>query len=128
MSQAELNQLLSGVAQLETSDLEQFAQQVSLILAQRRISSLPQPEAELLQQISQGLPEGTQHRYDGLRTKLYSETLTPEEHQELLALVDIIEQADANRLQHLMALSQIRQVPLPALMEQLGICAPTVHA
>ena len=101
MSQIELDQLLNGVAQLETTDLERFAEQVNLILAQRKVPSLPQPEAELLQQINRGLPETTQHRYNELRAKLYTETITPEEHQELLALVDIAEHADADRLQHL---------------------------
>ncbi|WP_416666121.1 hypothetical protein [Egbenema bharatensis] len=92
------------------------------------MSSLPQPEAELLQQINQGLPADSQHRYDQLRTKLNAKTITPEEHQELLALVDIFEQADAERLQHLIELSQLRQVPLPDLMHQLGIHPPAVHA
>ncbi len=127
MSNAELDQLLSGVAQLETADLERFAEQVYLLLAQRKVPSLPQTEAELLQQINQGLTEDTQHRYDELRAKLRDETLTPEEHQELLALVDTVEQADADRLRHLIALSQLRQVPLPNLMHQLGIHPPAVH-
>ncbi|MCY7391467.1 MAG: hypothetical protein LH647_08215 [Leptolyngbyaceae cyanobacterium CAN_BIN12] len=52
----ELDQLLNGVAQLETDELEKFAEQVSLLLARRKVANLPQPEAELLQQINQGLP------------------------------------------------------------------------
>lgn len=128
MSKSELDQLLSGVAQLETADLERFAQQVNLLLAQRKVPSLPQSEAELLQQINQGLPKDTQHRYEELRAKLRAETITPAEHQELLTLVDIVEQADADRLQHLIKLSQLRQVPLPDLMHQLGIHPPAVHA
>ncbi len=128
MSKAELDQLLNGVTRLETADLERFAEQVNLILAQRKVPSLPQPEAELLQQINHGLPEATQHRYNELRAKLNAATITPEEHQELLALVDTIEQADADRLQHLIELSQLRQVSLPNLMHQLGIHPPAVHA
>jgi hypothetical protein len=128
MSKGELDRLLSGVAQLETADLEQFAEQVTLLLARRKVPSLPQPEAELLHQINRGLPEATQHRYDELRAKRHAETLTPEEHQELLSLVDSVEQADADRLQHLIELSQLRQVPLPNLMHQLGIHPLAVHA
>jgi hypothetical protein len=128
MSQIELDRLLNGVAQLETAELERFAEQVNLLLAQRKVPSLPQPEAELLQQINRGLPENIQHRYDQLRAKLNAETITPQEHQELLALVDLVEQADAQRLQHLIKLSQLRQVPLPDLMHQLGIHPPAVYA
>ncbi len=91
------------------------------------MADLPQPEAELLQQINRGLPEATQHRYDNLRAKLHAETITPAEHQELLKLVDIVEQADTERLQHLIELSQLRQMPLPNLMHQLGIHPPAVH-
>lgn len=128
MSNVEIDQLLNGVVQLETPDLEQFAEQVCLILAQRKVPSLPPLEAELLQQINRGLPEETQHRYNELRAKVQAETLTPEEHQELLALVDVVEQGDVDRLHHLIELSQLRQVPLPVLMEQLGIQTPAVHA
>lgn len=128
MSKAELDQLLSGVAQLETTDLERFAEQVYLLLAQRKVPSLSQLEADLLQQINQGLPKATQHRYNDLRAKQYAKSITPQEHQELLTLVDIVEQADAERLQHLIELSQLRQVPLPNLMHQLGIHPPAVHA
>jgi preprotein translocase subunit SecA len=124
----ELDQLLGGVAQLETTDLERFVEQVNILLAQRKVAKLSQPEAELLQQINQGLAEDTQHRYDNLRAKLQAETITPHEHQELLALIDTVEQADADRLQHLIQLSQLRQVPLNDLMSQLGIYPPTVHA
>lgn len=127
MSQVQLNQLLSGVAQLETADLERFAEQVNFLLARRKTPSLPQSEAELLQQINRGLPEATQCRYDELRAKIRAESITPEEHQEFLFLVDMVEQADAERLQHLIELSQLRQVPLPLLMHQLGIHPPVVN-
>jgi len=43
-------------------------------------------------------------------------------------LVDTTEQADADRLQHLIELSQLRQVPLTDLMNQLGIYPSVVHA
>jgi hypothetical protein len=40
----------------------------------------------------------------------HEETMTPEEHQELLQLVDRLEPADAERLQHLIELMRIRNV------------------
>lgn len=128
MSKVELDQLLNGIAQLEISDLERFAEQVNLLLARRKFSSLPEPEADLLQKINQGLPANLQHRYDELRGKLHDETITPEEHQELLELVDVVEQADAERLQSLIELSQLRQVSLPLLISQLGIHPPSIYA
>jgi hypothetical protein len=128
MSQIAMDQLLDGVAQLETTDLEKFAEQVNFLLARRKMPSLSALEVELLQKINQGLPADTQRRYDELRAKLHTETITPYEHQEFLALVDIIEQTDADRLQHLIKLSGLRQVTLLDLMHQLGIQTPPVHA
>jgi hypothetical protein len=84
-------------------------------------------EGNLLQKIGQTLPPAIQQRYNDLRAKLQAETLTPAEHQELLNLTDIMEQFDAERLQHLLALAQLRQVSLPELMEQLNISAPAVY-
>ncbi len=62
-----------------------------------------------------------QRRYDQLNTKLHEEQLTSEEHQELLALIDPVELADAERLKHLIELAQLRGVSLDTLMDELGI-------
>lgn len=123
----ELDQLLAGVAQLDTSDLEQFLLQVGSILAQRKAPSLPLQELELLQKINQVLPEETQQQYDELSAKLRAEIITPQEHQSLLKLIDIVEQANCDRLQHLIQLSQLRNISLNELMAQLEIHHPEVH-
>jgi|GEM_PF-3087861 len=54
----ELDQLLTGVAQLDTPDLEKLLVQVRQVLAHRQNPSLPALELELLQKINQALPEG----------------------------------------------------------------------
>ena len=123
-----LDQLLSGVAQLDTDELRNFVERVSLMLAQRKASSLPELEANLLQAINQGLSGKIQHRYSELQSKLQNEAIAPEEHQELLQLIDVVEQADAARLQALVELAQLRGVTLPDLMTQLGLQPPTVYA
>lgn len=127
-SDIDIDQLLEGVAQLDTAELRQFLTRANLLLAQRQDVALPSSESDLLQKINQGLPSDTQRRYDELREKLRSEDLSPEEHGELLELVDVVEQAHADRLQHLIALSQLRQVSLDELMKQLDIRQPSVHA
>jgi hypothetical protein len=52
---------------------------------------------------------------------LHDDTITPQEHEELLVFIDRIELADAERMQHLIALAQLRGVSVDTLMEQLGI-------
>ncbi len=120
----DLDQLLSGVAQLDTSSLTDFQQQVSRLLARRKAPSVSQREVELLQQISRRLPSTTQQRYEELNAKLHEETISTAEHQELLALIDQIELGDATRLQHLVELAQLRGVALAVVMDQLGLRAP----
>jgi predicted nucleic acid-binding Zn ribbon protein len=123
----ELDQLLAGVAQLDTPDLEQLLIQVRQVLAHRKNSSLPAPEIELLQKINQALPEELQQQYNDLSAKLRSQAITPNEHQDLLKLIDIVEQADCDRLQHLLQLSQLRNISLTELMQQLDIHPQPVH-
>lgn len=123
-SQVTLDELLSGVAQLETPELESFVVRVPTLRAQRVAPCLPQAEAGLLEQINQGVSPETQQRYDDLTAKRRAETLTSEEHQELLTLIDRIEQADAERARNLSALAQLRKVSLTTLMGDLGIRPP----
>lgn len=123
-SQVSLDELLNGVAQLDTSELEHFISQVLTLRAQRVAPSLPKEETRLLEKINQGLPPDVQRRYDELIAKRRAETLTSEEHQELLALIDHIEQADAERVQTLTELAQLRNVTVTTLMTQLGIRRP----
>jgi hypothetical protein len=78
-------------------------------------------ESELLRAIYQGLPSSMARRFDELCAKRRCETLTPEEHTELLGLSDDVEKREARRLEALIALADIRHLPLTVLMEQLGL-------
>ena len=117
----DLDEVLQGLARLGTKELEQFVEKVIALQAQRRAPSLPKDETELLQQINRGLPADIRQRYDALNAKLHDDTITSEEHEELLTLIDRIELADAERMQRLIALAQLRGVSVDTLMEQLGI-------
>ena len=120
----DLDKILDGMAQLDLSELERFAFHVNSLIARRKAPSLPKRETELLQQINRGLPVTVRVRYAVLNEKLLDKTLTAAEHQELSALVDQIEQSDAERLKHLIELAQLRNLSLDELMEQLGIRRP----
>jgi predicted alpha/beta-fold hydrolase len=87
----------------------------------QKLDHSPTTENILLQKIAQTLPTAIQQRYNDLRAKLQAETLTPAEHQELLNLTDTIEQFDADRLQHLLELAQLRQISLPELLDRSGV-------
>ncbi len=123
----ELDQLLAGVAQLDTPDLEKLLIQVRQVLAHRQNPNLPTLEIELLQKINQTLPDELQQQYNDLSAKMRSGVITPNEHQDLLRLIDIVEQNDGDRLQHLIQLAQLRNISLPELMQQLDIHPQPVH-
>lgn len=124
-SHVSVDELLNGVAQLETPELERFISRVLSLRAKRVSPSVSQDEAELLEKINQGLSSDVQQRYDELTAKRRAEILTPEEHKELLALIDHNEEADAERLQALTELAQLRHISVPSLMAELGIRSPT---
>ena len=117
-------ELLKAVEQLSLQDLERFVSQVIVLQAQRKASSLPQPEAELLLKINQGIPSDTQKHYEELIAKRESETLTTVEHTELLHLTDHIEKLQAQRIEYLAELARLRGIALTALMANLGIQTP----
>lgn len=120
-SEVSLDALLDSVAQLDTTELEQFADRVLAIRAKRRAPNLTSREANLLQQINQAVSAEVQSRFDELAQRRDEGALTPEEHQELLQLVDVVEQFDVRRMEALSELAQLRGMPLRELMQQLGI-------
>jgi hypothetical protein len=82
---------------------------------------LSHEESELLAQINSGLPAETWERYDRLIAKRRAETLTSTEYRELVRLTNTVETDHARRMELLMKLARLRNVPLEAVMKQLGL-------
>ncbi len=121
LSEPKVEQLLQSVALLGNNELEQFTDRFLALRAHRHAPSLPKREAELFQLINRGVPGEVWQRYDALNDKLHAETITDEEHQELLGLIEQVKQADVERLRHLIELAQLRQLSLDELINQLGL-------
>jgi hypothetical protein len=119
--------LLKAAAQLSPRDLEEFVQRILALQAQRRAPSLAEAETELILKINQGAPSELQVRYDELVAKRRAETLTPDEHAELLRLTEQMEGLELQRVECLAALARLRQTSLTAVMDALGI-RPPQHA
>jgi hypothetical protein len=116
--------LLNAVRQMSPDELEQFVSEVLQVRAQRVAPSLPRTEAELLRRINHGLPKETRERYRQLVAQRRDGTLTAEEQADLLDLTDEVERSDAQRVEALAELARLRQKPVRALMEELGIQTP----
>lgn len=117
----DLDDMLQGIAHLETKDLERFADKVIDLRAQSRAPSLSENEFELLQRINHNVPQRTRTRFAELKSKLHAETITEVERSEFIAISDQIELADAERVTTLIELAQLRKVSVDTLMKQLGI-------
>ena len=102
------------------SYLVQLLKQVAQ-LSQKRAQPKQLSETDLLQKINLGISETEWTRYKYLIRLRRAERLTEQEHQALIVLGDKIEQANAQRLKYLFALSQLRGVSLEKLMTDLGI-------
>jgi hypothetical protein len=125
-AQVTLEELLRAVSRLSSPDLNEFVQRVLLLQSQRRAPTLPEAEAELLLKINQGPPEDVWQRYGELVARRKGESLTSEEHQELLHLSDEIDTRHTRRVECLAELARLRNTSLRQLMDELGI-RPAPH-
>lgn len=118
------DELLHYVSQLNLPELEQFVFRVIALRAQRHAPNLSKTETDLLLKINLGAPPDLQQRFRELNRKRRAEKITPEEHQELLALIDRIEQFDVERVKYLAELAKLRGTSLKALTRELDIHPP----
>ncbi len=116
-----IDDILVGVAELETPDLEQFLQKIGRLVARRKSPSLSERETVLLQAINQSSNIALQNRYSILSKKQNSGMVTDGEHEELLTLIDKLEVLQAKRLENLIELSQLRGISLEILMQNLNL-------
>jgi hypothetical protein len=116
-----LDDIINGISELETKDLEKFMQKIGHLIARRKVAYLPERESQLLMKINKAIPAPLQKRYEYLLTKNREETITSLEHDELLKVIEKIETKNADRLENLIELSRIRNISLDILMRQLHL-------
>jgi hypothetical protein len=124
-AQVPTDELLKAVGRLSQPDLEQFVFQAIALRAKRQAPNLPRAESELLLKINKEIPTAIQKRYNELIVRRQAETLTPDEHEELLRLTQQVERLEVRRVENLAELARLREMSLTALMENLGIRPPT---
>ncbi len=86
-----------------------------------KVPRLSKKETELFLRINRTLPPEKQERYDELSQKREDETLTDDEHAELLKFVDELVTIWTDRLQAVVDLAKLRRLSPRELMKQLGI-------
>ena len=126
-AQISAQELIDAASQLDGPELEAVAERLLMLRAERRAPHLSHEESDLLLQINTPLPKEIWQRYTGLYAKLKPDTITEEEHKELLRLIDVVEIDNARRIGRLIKLAELRGTTLPELMGFLGI-GPRSHA
>ncbi len=106
-----IGQLLHQAEQLHPGEFDQFVLRVLALNARRKSKGLPLEESQLLKKINTEFPAKKMERFLLLDEKRRQETLTPDEHQELLNLVRQLERYDARKLQWVGQLALLRKVP-----------------
>lgn len=87
-------------------------------------SVLSNQEATLLKEINSGFSSDFWTEYRQLIKKRESAIIEPKELEQLIKMTSKVEQKNVERLERLVALAQIRSVPLLELMQSLGIQSP----
>jgi hypothetical protein len=114
-------ELLESVRSLPNDQLQEFADQVLRLSASRRSRPLSTLESESLKAIHRPLPVDFIASYRALIGKRDAGTLAPDEHRELCALSDWLEDCNAERLGHVADLARSRGIGLSEMMAQLGL-------
>lgn len=122
-----VDELLKALEDLSEPDLEHLVNRALFMRARRRASVATPEESTLLREINGSIPAELRDRYEILADKRDDETLTEAEHTELLAISDQIEKIGVQRLEALVKLAELKQVPLLQLMADLGIQTPEIR-
>jgi hypothetical protein len=117
-------ELLRAAEQLNPPELEELVAGLLALQADRKAPRISRAEAELLQIINRAPPVDMQKRFDALNSRRRSETLTEEEQNELVRLIDQMEAFDVQRVEALSDLARLRRISLKALMKELHIRTP----
>ena len=115
-----LEQLFRQEADSKGLNLDSY---LVLLLKQMAKQNTPKQftESELLKRINTGVSQEEWTTYRKLNALRREERLTEQAHQILIQLGDKIEQANAQRMQNLIALAQLRGESVQKLIHDLGI-------
>lgn len=118
-------QLLEAATTMPAGELDEFIDELFTARAKQSAPCLPEEEAALLERINRcGFSPSGWERFHDLLNRRQAETITEMERTELFQLVEQLEALNAERIEALARLSKHRGIPLPALMETLGIKSP----
>jgi hypothetical protein len=120
-SSVTFNEIITKAEKLSFVELTQLSKKIMQIQAERMADDLPLEEVLLLEKIRKELPFEIKERFQILKEKRATETLTDTEYQEYLDLIEIVEMDNAEKVKHVGALALLRNRPMLELGKELGV-------
>ena len=121
-TEIDTNTFLKSATGLKINELEELVQKLNNIIAQKRTVSFEQKEAQLLKLHNETvLPPKKQMLLSELTQKLENQIISETERKTLLKLTDEAEKLRNVRLKYLIEISNVRQIPLPILIKEMGL-------
>lgn len=119
--------LLIAAQELSLPELDRLADGLAVLRARRAVEADQPGDDDLIGLIRAAVPLGLLRRAADLRRKRRAGVLSPDEHDELVSLTDLIEQRNARRLLYLAQLAHRRGRTLEQTIADLGIQAPEIE-
>ncbi len=117
--------MLAAATAMKIQELEMLVQELSGVLYRKKSKDKAYREKELLRLLSEAiLDKEKRERYWQLALQLEEGELPAAEHAEFMQLVGEEELLRNTRVKLLIELAQLRNMPLPQLMEEMGLNPP----
>lgn len=113
---------LAEISTMKVAELEFFVQELNALITRKRAKTPEYRIRKLYQLINETvLDADTQVVFDVLAEKLHAETMTKDENRVYLKIAEQEENIRNQRLAYMVELSQLRQIPFPQLMKEMGL-------
>jgi len=121
-SMADVRAMLTAATALKIQDLEALMQELNGLLYRKKSKDKSFREKELLRLLNEAiLGKEKRARYWQLALQLEEGSISDIDHAEFMQLVEEEELLRNTRVKLLIELAQLRDIPLPQLMEELGL-------
>jgi hypothetical protein len=124
-SQIDTRELLANAAKMGVQELEALMRELNNVLSRKKHKDKDHRERELLRLINETvLAKEKRERYWMLSLQLEEGSISAEEHRELMQLAGEEEWLRNKRVAYLVELSQLRNLSLSQVMEEMGLKPP----
>lgn len=118
----DFNTVLNKLSELKVTELEYFSNELNALITRKKTKSASTRIKELYQLLDETvLHPDTEVIFDTLAEKLHNETMTTAENRVYLKIAAEEAKLRNQRVTYLIELSQLRQIPFPQLIEELGL-------